>query len=62
MIDLFRMATKDEGVVSIRLRRELLDELRAIAAAEQRSVSQQIRYVLERYVADRSQQSGGCDR
>lgn len=53
MVDLSCMATKDETVVSVRLRKELLEQLRAIAVAEERSTSQQIRYVLERFVADR---------
>jgi hypothetical protein len=41
---------------SLRLDRKLLDDLREVAAANRRSVSQEIRWVLDRHIAEHKRQ------
>ena len=41
----------DHTVISIRIERQMLERLRALASAEHRSVSQQVRYILEQWLA-----------
>lgn len=49
--------TPEIAVTSVKIEREKLDELKIIAAAERRSVSQQLRWLIDRCIEDAGEQA-----